>query len=207
MGTSSSSSSFRWFGMERIGINRAPSIRQIACSSGSRTSIRRSGSPPPTDASSRAFTSDGVISMERSGINGYSVNPGFAKPVKFAGTSHALVILKHWSVFNGFSHKMKVSRALILVAGFAAAAASGQSQIADFSTGQAARLVIGQTNFTTADFGATNTLLGSPSGVAYANGILWVADANRLGSTPNNNRVVRFSDVGTYPSPTADPTI
>jgi uncharacterized protein (TIGR03437 family) len=102
---------------------------------------------------------------------------------------------------------MKLSRASILLAGFAAVCASGQIQPADFSTGQAARLVIGQKNFTTADFGATNSLLGSPSGIAYANGILWVADANRLGSTPNNNRVVRFSDTNTYPSPTADPTI
>ncbi len=74
-------------------------------------------------------------------------------------------------------------------------------------TGQAARLVVGQVNFTTGNFGATNSLLGSPSGLAYANGILWVADANRLGATPDNNRVLRFSDVGTYPTPTQDPTI
>ncbi|HWF08169.1 MAG TPA: hypothetical protein VG297_06885 [Bryobacteraceae bacterium] len=85
--------------------------------------------------------------------------------------------------------------------------ASGQTPKPVFSTGQAARLVIGQKNFTLGDFGGSNTLLGSPSGVAYANGVLWVVDSNRLGATPNNNRVLRFSDVSTYPGPTADPTI
>jgi uncharacterized protein (TIGR03437 family) len=102
---------------------------------------------------------------------------------------------------------MKSSRALMLLAGLAAVCASGQTQTPVFSTGQAARLVIGQTNFTTGDFGATNTLLGSPSGISYANGVLWVADSNRLGASPNNNRVVRFSDVSTYPSATQDPTV
>jgi uncharacterized protein (TIGR03437 family) len=95
----------------------------------------------------------------------------------------------------------------MLWAGFAAVCASGQTQTPVFSTGQAARLVIGQQNFTAGNYGATNTLLGSPSGLAYANGVLWVVDANRLGGTPNNNRVLRFSDVATYPGPTEDPTI
>jgi uncharacterized protein (TIGR03437 family) len=102
---------------------------------------------------------------------------------------------------------MKSSRALILWAGFAAVCASGQTQTPVFSTGQAARLVIGQQNFTAGNYGATSSLLGSPSGLAYANGVLWVVDANRLGGTPNNNRVLRFSDVATYPGPTEDPTI
>jgi len=102
---------------------------------------------------------------------------------------------------------MKFSRALMLWAGLASVCASGQTQTPVFSTGQAARLVVGQVNFTAGNYGATNSLLGSPSGLAYANGVLWVVDANRLGGTPNNNRVLRFSDVSTYPSPTEDPTI
>jgi len=102
---------------------------------------------------------------------------------------------------------MKSYRALTLLAGLAAVCASGQTQTPGFSTGQAARLVIGQRRFTTADYGTTNTLLGSISGIAYSNGILWVADANRLGGTPDNNRVLRFSDVASYPSLTQDPTI
>jgi len=101
---------------------------------------------------------------------------------------------------------MKVSIALILVAGLAVCA-SAQTPPAPFATGQAARLVIGQTNFTTGNFGTTNQLLGSPTGIAYANGVLWVADANRLGALPDNNRVLQFSDVGTYPGPLQDPTI
>src|SRR5206468_4247468 len=32
-------------------------------------------------------------------------------------------------------------------------------------------------------------------------------DSNRLGATPNNNRVLRFSDVSTYPGPTQDPSV
>ncbi len=51
------------------------------------------------------------------------------------------------------------------------------------------------------------SLIGSPAGIALVNGVLWVADSNRLGSTPDNNRVLRFSDVPTYPSPTAPPDI
>ncbi len=34
-----------------------------------------------------------------------------------------------------------------------------------------------------------------------------MADANRLGALPDNNRVLQFSDVGTYPGPLQDPTI
>jgi uncharacterized protein (TIGR03437 family) len=102
---------------------------------------------------------------------------------------------------------MKSYRALIQVAGFALLCASGFSQTPGFNTGQAARLVVGQNTFTTGDFGATNQLLGSPSGVAYANGTLWVADANRLGALPNNNRVLQFNDASTYPTPTQSPAV
>ncbi len=80
--------------------------------------------------------------------------------------------------------------------------AFGQSSTPVFSTGQAARLVIGQKSFTAGDYGATNTLIGSPYGIALANGVLWVVDANREGASPTNNRVLRFSDVDTYPGPT-----
>lgn len=76
-----------------------------------------------------------------------------------------------------------------------------------FVTGQAAHLVLGQNSFTSNNYGASNLLLGSPSGIAYANGTLWVIDSNRLGATPNNNRILRFSDVSTYPSLTDLPDI
>ena len=102
---------------------------------------------------------------------------------------------------------MKSFRALSLLAGAAAVCASGQTSAPVFTTGQAARLIIGQKNFTYSDYGATNRLIGSPAGVAYANGVLWVSDSNRLGSTPDNNRVLRFSDVSTYPMPSAAPDL
>lgn len=100
---------------------------------------------------------------------------------------------------------MKSLRALILLAGTVVVCAFGQTPA--FNTGQAARLIVGQINFTYADYGATNQLIGSPGGIALANGVLWVVDANRLGSTPDNNRVLRFSDVNTYPTPTGLPDV
>ncbi len=81
------------------------------------------------------------------------------------------------------------------------------AQTTAFTTGQAAHLVIGQNSFTSGDYGASNLLLGSPSGIAYANGTLWVIDSNRLGATPNNNRILRFNDVSSYPSLTDLPDI
>ena len=63
---------------------------------------------------------------------------------------------------------------------------------ANFVTGQGARLVIGQSTFTGQIPGTSDTLLGAVGGVAYANGILFAADANRLGLTPVNNRVLEF---------------
>jgi uncharacterized protein (TIGR03437 family) len=100
---------------------------------------------------------------------------------------------------------MKSFRAVTLLAGVVASCASAQTP--DFNTGQAARLVLGQKNFTLADFGATNQLIGSPAGLALSNGVLWVVDANRLGSTPNNNRILRFSDANTYPLPNERPDV
>ncbi|HXE63841.1 MAG TPA: IPT/TIG domain-containing protein [Bryobacteraceae bacterium] len=81
------------------------------------------------------------------------------------------------------------------------------AQTVGFNTGEAAHLVIGQPNFTYGDYGATANLLGSPSGIAYANGVLWVIDSNRIGATPNNNRILRYSDVSSYPSLTDQPDI
>ena len=64
-----------------------------------------------------------------------------------------------------------------------------------FVTGQAARLVIGQTSFTSQAYGASNTLLGGAGGIAFANDTLFVADGNRVGFTPINNRVLMFEHI------------
>jgi len=71
---------------------------------------------------------------------------------------------------------------------------------ADFITGQGARLVIGQSTFTAQLPGTSDTLLGAVGGVAYANGILFVADSNRTGLIPLNNRVLQFP-TQSFPGP------
>jgi uncharacterized protein (TIGR03437 family) len=77
----------------------------------------------------------------------------------------------------------------------------GQPQ---FVTGQAARLVIGQTSFTSQTSGASDTLLGAAGGLAFGADTLFVADSNVLGFTPSNSRVLLFQHVSeAMPSPTA----
>lgn len=66
---------------------------------------------------------------------------------------------------------------------------------AEYQTGQAARLVIGQHNFTATDSGASDTLLGGVGGVAYANNTLFIADSVRFNSTPANNRVLIYRNL------------
>ena len=72
---------------------------------------------------------------------------------------------------------------------------------ADYITGQGARLVIGQTTFTSQNFGNSNTVFGSVGGLAAGGGWLFVTDANRLGLLPINNRVLMFP-TQSLPQPT-----
>ena len=72
---------------------------------------------------------------------------------------------------------------------------SGPCSGADFLSGQAARAVIGQPFFNAQNFGASNTLLGGVGGLAYVNNTLFVADGNRLGLLPLNNRVLIFNGI------------
>ncbi|MBN8733599.1 MAG: hypothetical protein J0L64_23905 [Acidobacteria bacterium] len=73
------------------------------------------------------------------------------------------------------------------------------------TTGQAARLVIGQPTFTAATPGASESLLGAISGLAYANNTLFVVDSNRLGATPVNHRVLLFKNLSNQlPAPEAE---
>jgi hypothetical protein len=68
-----------------------------------------------------------------------------------------------------------------------------------FVNGQAARLIIGQPNFTAQRTTPTNaSILGGVSGLAYANDTLFVADANRVGAAPDNHRVLIYRNVSTY---------
>src|SRR5258706_15773168 len=74
---------------------------------------------------------------------------------------------------------------------------------AEFSTGQAARLVIGQRTFTEAQQGAAQDLVGGVSGIAYAGDMLFVVDSNRIGAAPINQRVLIYKNLsGNLPKPT-----
>ena len=77
---------------------------------------------------------------------------------------------------------------------------------ADFTTGQAGRAVVGQSTFAGALAGASQTLIGAASGLAYKNGTLFVADSNRLGAGPINNRVLIYHGINSrFPAPTEPP--
>ncbi|MBV8819102.1 MAG: hypothetical protein JO022_12145, partial [Acidobacteriaceae bacterium] len=78
----------------------------------------------------------------------------------------------------------------------------------DFVTGQAARMVIGQPNFTAADTGTPSSYqVGAVGGLAWANNTLFVVDGNRVQAAPVLNRVLIFENISNFvSSPTADIT-
>jgi uncharacterized protein (TIGR03437 family) len=89
------------------------------------------------------------------------------------------------------------------------------SQAQDFFSGQAARALVGQQNFSANQPGATASAIGGISGIAYGNDTLFVADSNDMGSYGNpdgngnpgvnNNRVLMFTNLSnTIPQPTAN---
>lgn len=63
---------------------------------------------------------------------------------------------------------------------------------AQFTNGQAARAEIGQQSFTYGFDGISQNVLGGASGLAYTNGLLYVADSNRIGASSQNNRIMVF---------------
>src|SRR5579883_956237 len=79
-----------------------------------------------------------------------------------------------------------------------------QAQSPGFITGQAARMMIGQTTFTSADIAATSgSLLGAVDGVAFANNTLFVVDSNKIQATPVQNRVLIYHNVSSFILPPA----
>ena len=79
------------------------------------------------------------------------------------------------------------------------------SQAAEFTTGQAARLVIGQRTFTAQESRTAQEVLGGVSGIAYANDTLFVVDANRMGIEPTNHRILIYRNVSSaFPKPEAE---
>jgi uncharacterized protein (TIGR03437 family) len=72
----------------------------------------------------------------------------------------------------------------------------------NFTHGQAARAEIGQPYFAAGIIAASQTILGAPSGLAYANDTLFVADSNRAGASPINNRVMIYKNLSSqFPDP------
>jgi len=83
---------------------------------------------------------------------------------------------------------------------WACSLAFAQAPQPQFRTGQAARALLGQPTFTSqlpetsATFPAAR-LLGATGGLALAGDTLFVADASRVGATPDNDRVMIFRGV------------
>jgi uncharacterized protein (TIGR03437 family) len=76
---------------------------------------------------------------------------------------------------------------------------------AEFYSGQAARLLIGQKTFTAQDPAVTADTLGGVGGLAFANNMLFVADSNRVGSVPLNHRVLIYRNIDGDTLPVNDP--
>ena len=84
-------------------------------------------------------------------------------------------------------------------------AASAQDEVElkgpDWVSHQGARLVIGQDSFTRQNPRPSREVLGSAQGVAFAGNRLFVADGNRIGAFPVNNRILIYNDVSGFVPP------
>jgi len=77
---------------------------------------------------------------------------------------------------------------------------------AEFVTGQAARMTVGQESFTAQEPSGTSAYrLGAVGGLAYANNTLVVVDSNHVQADPVQNRVLIYNDISRFVlSPTAE---
>ena len=81
---------------------------------------------------------------------------------------------------------MKLALALLVCAPLVHAAAPG------FISGQSAKAIIGQQAPSYLNTTASSQIVGGVSGLAWSNGMLYVADGNLIGALPVNNRVLLF---------------
>ena len=82
-------------------------------------------------------------------------------------------------------------------------AATPLSADPEWVTQQSARLVVGQPSFTRQSPISSRSIIGSAGGVAVAGDRLFIAEGNRVGATPINNRVLIYHDLdGIVPDPT-----
>ena len=71
-----------------------------------------------------------------------------------------------------------------------------------YATGQAARMIIGQPNFTQQEGDTSSAYeLGACAGVAWANNTLFIADDNRVQATPENDRVLIYNNISSFVIP------
>ena len=90
-----------------------------------------------------------------------------------------------------------VLASLLVPVFFALAGTSLQAQ-RKWVDNQAARLTIGQPFFTRQAPLSSRETIGGVGGVAYGGDILLIADGNRVGSLPLNNRVLIYRNVGSF---------
>ncbi len=88
--------------------------------------------------------------------------------------------------------------ALAAVLAWSAAAPKAARAEPEWVTHQGARLVLGQESFTRQDPKPSRRVLGGAAGVAYAGNRLFVADGNRVGARPVNNRVLIYENVSAF---------
>lgn len=86
---------------------------------------------------------------------------------------------------------------------------AGFAQSPTFLSGQAARMIVGQPNFTAVGQNTPSAYqLGAADGIAYANNTLFIVDSNPHGLIPpEDNRVLIYNNVSTYITPPTAPLV
>jgi uncharacterized protein (TIGR03437 family) len=103
-------------------------------------------------------------------------------------------------ILGRYVHKSNIMKHLALLFLATVVVFPAQAQM-NFITGQSAREVFGQPNFTFEGAGTTPSagLLGAVWGLAYANNSLFVVDSNLHGLLlPNNNRLIVYNGISKY---------
>jgi uncharacterized protein (TIGR03437 family) len=141
--------------------------------------------------------------------------PTFSSQDSIAGTTMALTgvalsagsAVYSYSAYSGPAPKVGDA---VTFSGFATAGNNLTATLTAVSGGASGTVTVvatGQGNEIHTGFAASantgsQTLLGGVSGIAYYNGQLFIADSNRVGASPNNNRVLVYN-TSPIPSPTA----
>jgi uncharacterized protein (TIGR03437 family) len=96
------------------------------------------------------------------------------------------------------SHTRNVSSLRFLTLSLTLAVAAPLAAQRDWVDHQAARLVIGQPSFTRQNPASSRDAIGSAGGVAVAGNKLFIAEGNRIGATPINNRVLIYNNLSGF---------